>query len=120
MENMEGKGEFRWSIQGARKEGRKDRARGVFEWDQEGIKSGGGRDGRGKVNNKRNKLVRRKVEGEDAVYKRKYSENFGEGKRGSGGEKGSKEVNRGRLHCEDGRERGVGRRRGRKREGIEG
>lgn len=28
VENMEGKGEFKWSIQGARKEGRKDRARG--------------------------------------------------------------------------------------------
>lgn len=93
---------------------------GVFGWDQEEVRSGGGRDGRGEVNNKRDKLVRRKVEGGDAVYKRKYDENFGEGKRGSGGEKRSKGVDRGRLHCEDGRERGVGRRRRRKGEGIEG
>lgn len=40
---------------------------GVFGWDQEGIKSGKGRDGRGEVNNKRDKLVRRKVEGGDTI-----------------------------------------------------
>jgi len=40
-------------------------------------------------------LGRRKVEGGDGVYKRKYGERFGEGKRGSGGEKGRKGVDSG-------------------------
>jgi len=52
-------------------------------------------------------LGRRKVEGEDGVYKRKYGERFGEGKRGSGGEKGRKGVDSGGDFNMRTRERGA-------------
>lgn len=63
--------------------------------DGEGVRSRGRRDRRGGVNNKRDKLARRKVEDGDGAYKRKYGESFEESERGSGGKKRRKRVDSG-------------------------
>jgi len=116
-------GEFRWSIQEARKQGRKGRAMGsIWMGIRRGHGSGGRRDETGRVNNKRDKLGRRKVEDGNGVYKRKYGKILEKVKGKAEDKKGEKSWIVGGLQCKDGRERGVGRRRGRKGGGgvIEG
>lgn len=68
-------GEFEWTIQGASKEGRRGRAKGgIWMGIRRGLEGRKGESGGGRVNDKRDKMGREKVEGGDGIYKKEIEE----------------------------------------------